>query len=112
MRRLTTVIFGALVASSLWYAFPMRAAVAQQPNIVLIFSDDAGYNEFGFNTTRTGSSSNFLTPNLDSLAAQSAVMSNGCKRRLPRGTASCSRPITAGCRIPWPWDTWLGKHAA
>ena len=53
------------------------AQAAEKPNIILIFSDDAGYNEFGFNTSRTGSSSNMLTPNLDTLAQQSVVMSNG-----------------------------------
>lgn len=39
-----------------------------QPNIVLIFSDDAGYADFGF----TGSKE-IRTPNLDQLAAQSTV---------------------------------------
>ena len=50
---------------------------ADRPNIVLIFSDDTGYNEFGFTAALTGSLTNFLTPNIDALAAQSVVMSNG-----------------------------------
>jgi autotransporter-associated beta strand protein len=56
---------------------PARVSPTDQPNIILIFSDDAGYNEFGFNTAWTGSSSNFLTPSLDTLAAQSIVMFSG-----------------------------------
>lgn len=38
----------------------------QQPNIVFILSDDAGYHDFGFQGSRT-----FKTPNLDKLAKQS-----------------------------------------
>lgn len=38
--------------------------VAQQPNIMLILSDDAGYADFGFHGSK-----DFKTPNLDALAA-------------------------------------------
>ncbi|TXG39823.1 sulfatase [Seonamhaeicola maritimus] len=38
--------------------------MAQQPNILFIFSDDAGYADFGFH-----GSHDFKTPNLDALAA-------------------------------------------
>ncbi len=44
----------------------------QPPNIVLILSDDAGYNEFGFN-----GSSRFLTPRLDALATRSVRCTHG-----------------------------------
>ncbi|WP_309380797.1 sulfatase-like hydrolase/transferase [Cerasicoccus frondis] len=37
--------------------------MAKQPNILLLFSDDAGYNDFGFQGSET-----HLTPNLDKLA--------------------------------------------
>jgi len=40
------------------------AAASQPPNIVLLFSDDAGYADFGFHGSRY-----FKTPNLDQLAA-------------------------------------------
>lgn len=43
----------------------------KQPNIVLFFSDDAGYADFGF----TGSKE-FETPNIDKLAEQGIVFTN------------------------------------
>ena len=36
------------------------------PNIILLFADDAGYSDFGFQ-----GSPNFQTPNLDKLASES-----------------------------------------
>src|SRR5262245_19254899 len=45
-------------------AFGAPAVAGQRPNVVLILSDDAGYNEFGF----TGSAT-FRTPRLDAVAA-------------------------------------------
>ncbi|MBR9913132.1 MAG: sulfatase [Gammaproteobacteria bacterium] len=45
---------------------------AKPPNIVLIFSDDAGYADFGFN-----GSTIMKTPNLDKLAAQSVRFTQG-----------------------------------
>lgn len=48
-----------------------------QPNIVLIFSDDAGYNHFGFTSALNGTSTEFETPRLDELAQQSVVVSSG-----------------------------------
>lgn len=41
------------------------AASDEQPNIVLLFADDAGYGDFGFH-----GSSHFKTPNLDQLASE------------------------------------------
>lgn len=43
----------------------------KQPNIVLFFSDDAGYADFGF----TGSKE-FETPNIDKLAEQGIIFTN------------------------------------
>jgi hypothetical protein len=43
----------------------------EQPNIVLFFSDDAGYADFGF----TGSKE-FKTPNIDELASEGIVCPN------------------------------------
>ncbi|WP_297086655.1 sulfatase [uncultured Draconibacterium sp.] len=42
----------------------------QKPNIVLLFSDDAGYGDFGFQGSKT-----FKTPNLDKLATEGVVFS-------------------------------------
>ena len=46
-----------------------RAAAEEQPNIVLLYSDDAGYNDFGFQGSR-----HFETPHLDRLAASGVVL--------------------------------------
>lgn len=43
----------------------------KQPNIVLFFADDAGYNDFGF----TGSKE-FQSPNIDKLAEEGVVFTN------------------------------------
>jgi arylsulfatase A-like enzyme len=48
-----------------------------RPNIVLIMSDDAGYNEFGFTSALTGQSTQFETPNLDALALESVIARQG-----------------------------------
>jgi len=48
-----------------------------RPNIVYILSDDAGYNEFGFTAALNGTTTEFETPNLDALAAQSLIFSQG-----------------------------------
>lgn len=44
--------------------------ITQQPNIVFIFSDDAGYADFGFHGNKV-----FETPNLDKLASQGVKFS-------------------------------------
>jgi autotransporter-associated beta strand protein len=49
---------------------------ADKPNIVLILSDDAGFNSFGFSTF-PGQTTRSETPNLDALAAQSVVLKQG-----------------------------------
>ncbi len=71
------VRFTALVLAS-YVAFGLLAgrALAQKPNIIMLFSDDAGYADFGFMNQVTGLTSKIRTPNLDALAAQSMVMSN------------------------------------
>jgi uncharacterized sulfatase len=48
------------------------AAVPDRPNVVLIISDDQGWSDFGFMGSK-----NTNTPNLDKLAADSAVFPNG-----------------------------------
>ncbi|MEX0321024.1 MAG: sulfatase [Puniceicoccaceae bacterium] len=44
-------------------------ATAEKPNIVLLFSDDAGYADFGFQ-----GSDNFITPHLDKLADEGVLL--------------------------------------
>lgn len=67
------LIMSALVCSFCLLRVP---AFANQPNIVLIYADDAGFNELGFNSALHGNTTNFETPNLDALAQQSVVLSN------------------------------------
>ena len=43
-------------------------ANAQKKNIILLFADDAGYHDFGFQGSKT-----FKTPNLDKLAAEGMI---------------------------------------
>ncbi|TWT77526.1 Arylsulfatase precursor [Posidoniimonas polymericola] len=57
---------------------PARAQPAPaQPNIVLIMVDDAGYNEFGFSNDLFGQTRVSDTPNIDALASQATVFSQG-----------------------------------
>ncbi len=51
---------------------PIIAQVNTQPNIILILSDDAGYADFGFH-----GSNEILTPNLDKLAKQGVMFTQG-----------------------------------
>ena len=53
------------------------ARAADKPNIVLIMSDDAGYNSFGFSAALLGQPATSETPNLDALAARSVVLKQG-----------------------------------
>jgi arylsulfatase A-like enzyme len=46
-------------------------SAAERPNVLLIISDDQGYSDFGFNGNK-----HLKTPNIDRLAAQSAVFDN------------------------------------
>jgi autotransporter-associated beta strand protein len=50
---------------------------ADRPNIVLITSDDAGYNDFGFMAAINGQPTDVRTPNLDGLANRSMLLSSG-----------------------------------
>ena len=70
MRSLSKLILGCAVVSFL------RAAsleAAEKPNIIVIVSDDAGYNEFSMN----GGNPLFPTPRIDSIAANGVRFSNG-----------------------------------
>lgn len=58
MKKLTTLLF--LIGIC---AFQVLAQSKQKPNIVLLFADDAGYADFGFQGSKS-----MITPNLDKLA--------------------------------------------
>lgn len=50
---------------------------APQPNIVIILSDDAGYNSYGFTAAMNHRPTTAETPNLDALAQQSVILRQG-----------------------------------
>jgi autotransporter-associated beta strand protein len=52
------------------------AQSSQRPNVVVLFSDDAGYADFGFMDQFTGKQTEFKTPNLDQLSQQGATFSD------------------------------------
>ncbi|MEM8886660.1 MAG: sulfatase-like hydrolase/transferase, partial [Bacteroidota bacterium] len=58
MKRLTTLVLTICICT-----LQMAAQSNQKPNIVLLFSDDAGYADFGFHGSKS-----MITPNLDKLA--------------------------------------------
>ena len=73
IRRLAALSACALAALS---AFPGCAdapqSYAERPNVVLIFVDDLGYNDVGYNGAE-----DIETPNIDRLAAEGVVFSDG-----------------------------------
>ncbi|MDQ8180298.1 sulfatase-like hydrolase/transferase [Pelagicoccus sp. SDUM812005] len=70
-------IFGTSTICSRWIALlasilgSSLAHAAEQPNIVLLFADDAGYGDFGFH-----GSQHFKTPHLDRLAESGVRLTN------------------------------------
>ena len=52
--------------------FQFSLSAQQKPNIVLLFSDDAGYADFGFHGSKT-----MITPHLDELASKSVRFAQG-----------------------------------
>ncbi len=53
------------------------AAPTNAMNIVFLLSDDGGYADYGFQDALTGKTTEFKTPNLDNLAAQGLLCSQG-----------------------------------
>ena len=72
LRRLaaSACVLAALLAASGCADDPR--APADRPNVVLIFVDDLGYNDVGYN-----GAADIRTPNIDRLAAEGVVFSNG-----------------------------------
>lgn len=68
MKLIKSLIIGVLAC-----AFGAQAASkGEQPNIVFLFSDDAGYADFGFQGSKV-----MITPNLDQLAAEGIRFEQG-----------------------------------
>ena len=95
--RMFRCAFLAVIAGILVTAGLVRADHSEQPNVVLIISDDQAYGDFGFMGNDL-----VQTPHLDRLAAQSA--------RYPRGYVSMSvcRPSLATLLTGLAgWPAWL-----
>lgn len=58
-----------VLLAGLWGSVIARSA--EQPNIVLLFADDAGYGDFGFHGSK-----HFKTPHLDKLAEDGVLLSS------------------------------------
>jgi len=52
------------------------AMAAENPNVVVIIADDAGWADFGFMDSITGQTTELATPNLDALAARGVSFSS------------------------------------
>lgn len=78
------VLYGALIGSAAFAAPAKLAADGQPPNVVMIVSDDHAYTDYGFMGHAP-----VRTPNIDRLAAQSAVFRNAYV------TSSLCRPSLA-----------------
>ena len=73
-----------LCATSLAFSIP-SCSVRRRPNILFILSDDAGYNDFGFQGSK-----DMLTPNLDKLAFSGIIFTDA------HVTATVCSPSRAG----------------
>ena len=54
----------------------LLSAAQSQPNIILVISDDAGFADFGLQSTYTGTANEVPTDNLDALAAGGVLFTN------------------------------------
>jgi len=84
-----------LTAATLFWTVFGSACAAEKPNIVLIVSDDQGYNDLGV------LGDHIITPNLDRFAEQSAVFSRLRSEALPR--VPVRRALSTGVRV-FPWE--------
>lgn len=69
MRSLPRLFLCALIAP-----FALHAAIPERPNIVVILSDDAGFEEFGIYKVKQGEVSN--TPNIDQLGEEGVAFAH------------------------------------
>ncbi len=63
-------------AAVLAVALGSNRGYAQNPNVIVIVSDDAGFRDFGFMDPFTGNPTGIPTPNLDALAARGVSLTN------------------------------------
>ncbi len=66
-------LFAALLITTLVGATDGTAAKAERPNIILIFCDDLGYADVGFNAELFGAKTDVVTPNIDALARAGTI---------------------------------------
>jgi autotransporter-associated beta strand protein len=70
--------FLSLAAAAITFAAtPMAVGQSARPNIVVIMTDDAANEGYGFNAALYGHPTHYETPNIDALAARSVVARQG-----------------------------------
>ena len=67
------VLFATTALAGLSLLTPAATSAAEQPNILLIFLDDLGYADVGFNAELFGVETDIVTPNIDALAKQGTI---------------------------------------
>lgn len=77
------------IACSFMISTSLSALATEKPNIVILFSDDAGYADFGFQPDCSEEMKK-LTPNIDTIAKQGVRLTNGYM------SASVCSPSRAG----------------
>jgi len=100
-RTLTTILCAALLALTCC-ATTQQQPAAPKPNIVIILSDDAGYADFSYNGC-----TQFATPNIDRLARDGVVCSQGyvtastcTPSRMGLMTGRYQQRFGAECNVP------------
>lgn len=71
LRAIVLALIGIALAGCMGTHADAQAASPPPPNVVVVLADDAGYADFGFQ-----GSTEFITPNIDRLAAQGVVYSD------------------------------------
>lgn len=92
-------ILGIILFLSTFVAFSQNKTTEKQPNILLIFADDLGFADVGFNGQKQ-----FETPNLDALAQQSMVFRNAYA-----GAGNCAP--SRGCLLSGKYTPRHGIYA-
>ncbi len=70
-----TVVTACFIATSISCLSANESGAEKQPNIVILYSDDAGYADFGFQAG-VRNDMKALTPNIDRIAKSGAVFTN------------------------------------
>ncbi|MGB7324323.1 MAG: sulfatase-like hydrolase/transferase, partial [Rubripirellula sp.] len=64
----TALLTGLIAGLACVHAIAQTTAAADRPNIILVFCDDLGYADVGFNAELFGVQTDVVTPNIDALA--------------------------------------------